>query len=85
MDLLVYSLCAATTLACTILLYRGYRNTGARFLLLCSVFFALITVENGLLILDRVTGPQVDLSLLRTSAALLALLVLNAGMIWERK
>lgn len=85
MDLLVYSLCTATTFACAILLYRGYRNTGARFLQLCSIFFALITIENGLLIIDRLTGPNVDLSLARTSSALLALLILNAGMIWERK
>lgn len=85
MDLVVYSLCAATTFACTFLLFRGYRNSRASFLLLCSVFFALITLENCLLIVDRLTGPQIDLSIVRTSVALLALLVLNAGMIWEQR
>jgi hypothetical protein len=84
MDILVYSLCAATTLACAILLYRGYRKTGARLLLWSWVFFALITVENVLLLADRLTGPSLDLSTLRMSVALIGLLVLLTGMIWER-
>lgn len=84
MDVLVYTLCAATTLACSVLLARGYRASRARFLLWSALFFALITLENLLLVADRLTGPSLDLSLVRMAAALLGVSILIFGMIWER-
>lgn len=84
MDALVYTLCTATTLACAILLYRGYRASRANLLLWSSVFFALITVENALLLADLIAGPSVDLALVRISIALLGVSVLIIAMICER-
>lgn len=84
MEGMVYLLCAATTLACSALLYRGYRRSRARLLLWSSICFALITLENALLFVDLITIPSVSLAVWRMTLALLAIMVLLIGMIWDR-
>ena len=84
MDAIVYSLSAATALACAMLLYQGYRRSKARLLVWSSAFFLLITLENVLLLLDRLTGPAIDLSALRMGVALAGVSILIIGMILER-
>jgi hypothetical protein len=79
-----YLLCTATALACTVLLWRGYRRSKVRLLLWSGLCFLAMTLENAILFVDRViTGPEVDLSLLRLTAALVGIVVLVFGLIWE--
>jgi hypothetical protein len=81
----VYILCAATALACSFLLLRQYRRVRVPLLLWCGLFFLALTCENAILFIDRVVVPEIDLSLWRNSAALLGVLLLLCGLIWESK
>ena len=56
----VYLLCAATSLACAVLLLRGYLRTRARFLLWSSLCFACLAVNNLILFVDKVVLPDVN-------------------------
>jgi len=82
----VYLLCALTSLACAILLYRGYRRSRTRLLFWSSLCFAGLVINNVLLFVDLVvTGPEVDLKLLRSSVALVALGLLVYGLVEESR
>ncbi len=81
----IYLLCAATALACSLLLLRGYRNTRVRLLLWCGLCFLALTVENVLLFVDRIMVPQADLSATHISAAVAGVVLLLYGLIWEVK
>ena len=80
---IVYGLCAVTALLCTCLLIAAYRRRRSRFLLWSGIAFAGLTLNNILLVLDKIVFLQVDLSILRTSEALLAMAVLLWGLIWR--
>lgn len=80
---LVYLLCALTSIACTGLLARSYRQRGVRLLLWSTLCFAGLAVNNTLLFVDLVIVPDVDLSLARTGTALVAMMLLLVGLIWE--
>jgi hypothetical protein len=54
-----------------------------RLLLWSGMCFAGLTVNNVLLVLDKAVFPEVDLSLWRLGIALLAMLVLLYGLIWN--
>lgn len=79
----VYILCAATSIACAVLLWRGYRQSRARFLLWCSVCFIALAANNILLFVDLVLLPNTDLSLARNLTALLGLALMLYGLIWD--
>ena len=81
----VYILCALTSLACAVLLWRGYtRSRGSRFLLWSSLCFAMLALNNVLLFVDKVILPtQVDLTIWRSLAGLVGVLLLNYGLIWD--
>ena len=83
MDALVYILCTATAVSCGLLLLRGYRHSHARLLLWSGLFFLLLSVENALLLSDKILFPSIDLSLWRPPVGLVAVMVLLFGMIWE--
>lgn len=83
MAAVIYLLCAATACACAVLLLRSYRRSRHRLLLWSGLCFTGMFLNNLLLVLDRVILPQFDLSTLRLSAALLALLPLLYGLVWE--
>ncbi|MCC2632942.1 MAG: putative rane protein [Ramlibacter sp.] len=84
MPTLIYSLCALTSLGCLVLLWRSYLATGARLLFWSAACFMLLTVNNVLLVLDKVVFPlAMDLSLWRLVAAFTAVLLLLFGLIWE--
>jgi hypothetical protein len=80
---IIYSLCALACLACAALLLRSYRQTRAQMLLWSGLCFAGLTASNVLLVLDRLVFPAVDLSTVRLGVALVALLLLLYGLIWE--
>lgn len=80
----IYALCALTSMLCTWLLFRGYRRNGYRLLLWSGLCFAGLSINNLLLILDRLVFPTaINLATWRLVAALVALLPLLYGLIWE--
>src|SRR5687768_408705 len=79
----VYLVCAATALACSLLLLRSYRRTSMRLLSWCGLFFFALTLENVALFVDLVQFPNVDLSALHLSAALIGVGLLLYGLVWE--
>lgn len=83
MAYLVYVLCALTSLACAILLLRGYREQRVKLLLWAGLCFVGFTVGNTLLIVDVVVGDQHDLAVFRSLPVLAGLLVLLYGLVTE--
>ena len=83
MALLVYVLCGLTSLACAVLLLRGYRRSGARLLLWSGLCFACFAVNNVLLVIDVRMMPEHDLSVLRSLPLLLGIALLLYGLVWE--
>jgi hypothetical protein len=80
----IYSLCALTSVLCCLLLWRSWRASGARLLFWSALCFGCLSINNVLLVVDRVILPvQVDLSTWRLVWALLAVLLLLFGLIWE--
>ena len=83
MAAIIYSLCALTALGCALLLLRGYRRSRYKLLLWSGLCFAGLTVNNLLLVIDKVALPDIDLSVSRTLVALLSMAVLLFGLIWD--
>lgn len=83
MAALTYALCAATCLACCVLLFRSYAQTRLRLAFWSGLCFAGLTVNNFLVVLDRVFFPDIDLFTARLVAALVGMLFLLVGLIWE--
>jgi hypothetical protein len=81
----VYLLCALTSVLCAALLIRSWIHNRTRLLLWSTLCFIGLAVNNLLLFVDRVVVPEVDLALVRTSAALFAVSVLVIALIWERR
>ncbi len=80
---LIYSLCALTALACAWMLLRTYKRSGYKLLLWGGLCFAGLTLNNILLIVDKLVLPYFDLSTWRLLLALSALLILLYGLIWD--
>jgi hypothetical protein len=81
---LVYVLCTVTSGVCAILLLRGYAVTGARLLFWAGLCFVGFALNNILLFVDLIVFPtQIDLSVARTVPALIGMLLLLYGLIWE--
>jgi len=72
-----------TALLCAWLLLQAYRRSRYRLLLWSGLCFAGLTVNNTLVVLDKVLRPLADLSTWRLTVALLAMLVLLYGLIWD--
>lgn len=80
----VYALCAVTSVVCAVLLLRGYRQSRLRLLFWAGLCFVGFTLNNILLFIDLIVFPtQIDLSVWRTVPALIGVLLLLYGLIWE--
>lgn len=79
----IYGLCTLTSLACAWMLLTTYRHNGARLLFWSGLCFIGMSVNNILLVLDKLVFPQVDLLPLRLFTALVAVLLLLYGLIYE--
>jgi hypothetical protein len=79
----VYLLCLASSAVCAWLLARRYARTQTRLLLWASICFALLALNNLLVVLDLMVISSVDLSLARLFASLAAVLILLYGFVWE--
>jgi hypothetical protein len=80
---LVYLLCAATSIACALLLLRGYLRTRVPLLLWSTLCFVGLALDNSLLFVDRVVVPDQTVFALRRAFSLLGVAVLLYGLIWE--
>jgi hypothetical protein len=82
----VYVLCALTSLACAVLLLRGYQARGIRLLLWSGLAFIGFAFGNFMLVVDRlVLGSEVDLSFWRSLPVLAGLVVLIYGLVWDSR
>ncbi|MBA3463054.1 MAG: hypothetical protein H0T46_24065 [Deltaproteobacteria bacterium] len=80
----VYLLCALTSLLCAILLFRSYRAQRSRLLMWSTLCFAGLSINNTLLFVDLViVADAIDLSLARSGTALVSVLLLLIGLVWE--
>ncbi len=79
----VFLLCALTSLACAVLLLRGYARNRVSLLLWSSLCFVALAVNNVLLVVDLVVVPGRDLLTTRHLSALVALALLVFGLVWD--
>ncbi len=80
---IIYSLCAATACGCAFLLLSAYKRGRYRLLLWSGLCFLGLTLNNLLLVIDKIVLPDVDLSLLRALTALAAMMVLIFGLVFS--
>lgn len=79
----IYGLCAIVALLCAVLLLSAWHRQGHRLLLWSGLCFAGLTINNVLLVLDKIVFLEVDLSPWRHAAALVSIAVLLYGLIWD--
>lgn len=79
----VFLLCAATSLACAVLLLRGYLRNRVPLLLWSSLCFVGLAVNNVLLVVDLILVPGRDLLLFRNLSGFLSLTLLVFGLVWD--
>ncbi|MGH9546137.1 MAG: DUF5985 family protein [Terriglobales bacterium] len=79
----VYILGALTSLACAVLLLRGYSRGKKRLLLWSGLCFTGLAASNVLIFLDLALIPSVDLYRWRLATAAVAMALLLYGLIWE--
>jgi hypothetical protein len=82
----VYVLCALTSVACAVLLFRGWRAARSSLLFWSGLCFAGLALNNVLLFLDLVVFPtSIDLSTVRNATAVVSLAVLLHGLVAETR
>lgn len=84
MSATIYLLCTLTSLACACLLLVRYLDSGHRLLFWSGMCFAGMTVNNLLLVIDKLVFPGTDLLILRQLSALVAVSMLVYGLIEEK-
>ena len=83
LDVTLSLLALFTSLAVMTLLFRGYSKSGLRLLLWSALCFVFLTLNNALLFIDLVTPPTLDFRPYRLGAALVGVLFLLYGFVWE--
>lgn len=83
MSTVIYILCALTSGACAVLLWRGWRRSHARLLFWSSLCFVGLSLNNLLLVVDTQVMPQTDLAIVRMLPALIGAALLVYGLIWD--
>ena len=83
LDVLLSLLALFTSFAVMALLFRGYSKSGLRLLLWSALCFVFLSLNNVLLFVDLVTGPELDFRPYRIGAALVGVLFLLYGFVWE--
>ena len=82
---IVYLLCAATSLLCAVLLFRGYARTGVRLLFWSGLCFAGLMLDNLMLYIDHEVIQHVSLEVWRKLPGLIGIILLVFGLVWESK
>ena len=79
----IYTLCAFTSLVCSVLLLRGYRDSRYRLLFWAGLCFVGLTVNNVLMVTDKVFFGEETMLTLRLVASLIAVSLLLYGLIFD--
>jgi hypothetical protein len=79
---LIYALCALFSLGISVLLWNHYRRTRSRLLYWSALCFSGLTVNNILLVADKLFLAE-DLTALRQWTALVSLVLLVYGLVYE--
>jgi len=79
----VYIIGALVTLICGVLLLRGYVRTRTKLLLWSGICFLGLALSNGLVFVDLVMLPEVDLYISRLATAAVAMMILLYGLVFE--
>ena len=79
----IYALCTLTSLTCAWLLLRSFMHNKYRLLFWSGLCFVGLSANNLLVVLDKLVFPSVDLLTWRLMAALVSVLLLLYGLIWE--
>lgn len=79
----IYILCALTSLACAWLLLQRYRSSRHRLLFWSGLSFSILSLNNLILVVDKLIFPEMDLLPLRHISALAAVMLLLYGLIYE--
>jgi hypothetical protein len=82
---LVYSLCALTSIACALLMLRSWKRSRQRLVAFVGLSFAVLAINNVLLVADLLFIPQIDLAASRAAVGLLATVGLLFALIWEAR
>ena len=85
MAAIIYGTCALLALLCAVLLLLAYRRSRYRLLLWSGLCFVGLTVNNLLLIVDKLVYPDTDMAVSRSVVALVSLSLLLFGLIWDAK
>lgn len=80
---IIYGLCAFTALLCAGLLLLAYARSRYRLLLWGGLCFVGLTINNALVIADELFLKTADLSNWRAEAALLSMIILLYGLIFD--
>jgi hypothetical protein len=80
---LFYALCTLTAALCAWLLLRSYARTRYRLLLWGGICFSGLTLNNALLVVDKVLFPDINLFTPRLVLALASMIVMLYGLIWD--
>ena len=79
----VYGLCALSSLACAVLLLRGFLRTRVKLLLWSGLCFTGLAANNVILFVDLRVVPEFDLSVWRTLPAVIGVAFLLYGLVWD--
>lgn len=83
MGAVIYLLCSATAFICGLLLLLSYRRTSARLLLWSGLCFVGLTLANLMVLIDLLTGPDMDFYTWRNVVSLSSMGLLLYGLIWD--
>ena len=80
---LVYSLCLITSFLCAWLLLRRYFQCQLRLLLWTGLYFVVLTLNTLLLMVEKLVFVSLDIRIVRLSIALIGIMLLMYGLIFE--
>jgi hypothetical protein len=83
MSSVIYGLCAAIAMLCAALLLSAWGRQRHRLLLWSGLCFVGFTLNNILLVLDKLVFPDIDFSLWRIGFAVISVAVLLYGLVWD--
>ncbi|WP_413561574.1 DUF5985 family protein [Bdellovibrio sp. HCB209] len=79
----MYLLCSITSFGCALFLGRAYFRSRTRLLFWSSICFVGVALNNILLSVDFMLGPNYDLSLGRAWIILFGMGAMVYGLIWD--
>lgn len=80
---LIYALCTIAAATCAALLLNSFSRSGYRLLFWSGLCFAGLTLNNLLLVLDKIVFLEADLALIRSLVALASMCMLLYGFVWD--